>query len=58
MHGVHGKPALPLVAVATKRGTEQRIQLNMVVLIALNNQMTCRAATPTSAQVINNENQI
>ena len=33
MHGVPGKLALLLVAVALKRGTEQKIQLYMVVLI-------------------------
>ena len=57
MHGAHGKLALQLVPVAPKRGTERKMQLNMVVLIAQDHQLTHRAATPMSAQVIGNKNQ-
>ena len=51
---MHGKHALQVVAMAPKRGTELRMQLNMGVLIALEVTVKANPAIQIPAQVSSN----
>ena len=52
MHGVHGKLALQLVVVVPKRGTEQRLLLNMVALIVQEMILKNKSVMTIIAQVL------